>query len=127
MSRREKVQEAIKQEASSIIHDELKDPRIGFATVTKAEVSQDLKYAKIYVSVLGKKENVDATFVALNSAKGFIRRLLAQRLKMRFTPEISFKEDKSAEYSVYISKKIDELKNEQNETLVKNKRILKKT
>ncbi|MBL7197849.1 MAG: 30S ribosome-binding factor RbfA [Candidatus Omnitrophica bacterium] len=112
MSRREKVKEAIRQEVSSIIHDELKDPRIGFVTVTRTEVSPDLKYAKIYVSVLRKQESDTSTFKALESAKGYIRKLLAQRLKMRFTPEIAFKEDRSAEYSIYISKKIDELKNE---------------
>ena len=112
MSRREKVQEAIRQEVSSIIHEELKDPCIGFATVTRAEISPDLKYAKVYVSVLGKKKDDNSTFVALERAKGYIRRLLAQRLKLRFTPEIVFKEDKSVEYSIYISKKIDELKNE---------------
>ena len=112
MSRREKVQEVIKQEISSIIHGELKDPCIGFVTVTRVELSQDLKHAKIYVSVLGKQKSNNSTFVALGRAKGYIRRLLAQRLKMRFTPEIIFKEDKSIEYSIYISKKIDELKDE---------------
>lgn len=115
MSRREKVQEAIKQETSAIIHDELNDPRIGFATVTKVELSLDLKYAKIYVSVLGEQEKNNSTFVALEKAKGYIRKLLAQRIKMRFVPEIIFKEDKSAEYSIYISKKIDEIKNEDKE------------
>ncbi|MDD5006139.1 MAG: 30S ribosome-binding factor RbfA [Candidatus Omnitrophica bacterium] len=112
MSRKERVQEAIKQEVSSIIHDELKDPCIGFATVTRAEISQDLRHAKIYVSVLGKQKQDKSTFLALERAKGYIRRLLAQRLKLRFTPEIMFKEDNSAEYSVYIAKKIDELNNE---------------
>ncbi|MFH1622097.1 MAG: 30S ribosome-binding factor RbfA [Candidatus Omnitrophota bacterium] len=112
MSRKERVQEAIKQEVSSIIHDELKDPRIGFVTVTRTELSPDLRHARIFVSVLGKQELSNSTFKALGSAKGFIRKLLAQRLKMRFTPDITFKEDKSVEYSIYISKKIDELKNE---------------
>ena len=116
MSRRERVQEAIKQEVSSIIHDELKDPRIGFATVTRVEISPDLKYAKIYVSVLGKEKQDNSTFVALEKAKGFIRRLLAQRMKLRFTPEVACKEDRSAEYSIYISKKIDELKNENKQS-----------
>jgi len=114
MSRKEKVQEAIKKEVGLIIHNELKDPRIGFATVTKAEVTPDLRHAKIYVSVLGKQKNDKSTFKALESAKGYIRSLLAKRLKMRFTPEIMFKEDRSAEYSIYISKKIDEIKNEDN-------------
>ncbi|MDD5617840.1 MAG: 30S ribosome-binding factor RbfA [Candidatus Omnitrophica bacterium] len=110
MARRERVQEAIKEEVSSIIHDELNDPCIGFATVTRVELSSDLKYAKIYVSVLENKNN--KPFVALGRAKGYIRKLLAQRMKMRFVPELIFKEDNSAEYSVYIAKKIDELKNE---------------
>lgn len=108
MARRERVQEAIKEEVSSIIHDKLKDPCIGFATVTRVELSPDLKYAKIYVSVLGKKD--DKTFIALERAKGYVRKLLAQRIKMRFVPELSFREDNSAEYSIYIAKKIDELK-----------------
>lgn len=111
MSRKDKIQEAIKQEVSYIIHNELNDPRIGFVTVTKAEVSPDLKHARIYISALGQPQQNKATFVALEKAKGYIRKLLAQRLQMRFTPEIYFKEDKSGEYSVYISKKIDELKN----------------
>lgn len=110
MSRKDKVQEAIKQEVSSIIHDELHDPRIGFATVTKVDVSLDLKHAKIYVSVLGKSQQDNSTFIALDKAKGYVRKLLARRLKMRFVPEITFKEDRSIEYSVYISQKIDEIK-----------------
>jgi ribosome-binding factor A len=112
MARKERVQEAIKQEVSSIIHDELKDPRVGFVTVTKVEMSLDLRYAKVYVSVLGKQDTDKSTFKALDSAKGYIRKILAQRLKMRFVPVIMFKEDHSVEYSVYIAKKIDELKNE---------------
>jgi len=115
MARLDRVAEAIKQEASSIIHDELNDPRIGFATVTKVELSHDLKHAKIFVSVLGKEDTKD-TFKALESAKGFVRKLLAERLQMRYTPEILFKEDKSAEYSIYISKKLDELKDEKDKT-----------
>jgi len=115
MARRQKVEEAIKHEVSQIIQRELNDPGVGFATVTRVEVSQDLKYAKIFVSVLGEKKQVTKTFDALGRAKGFIRKLLAQRLRMRFVPEISFKEDRSSEYSVHISKIIDEIKNEQKE------------
>lgn len=112
MSRKEKVQEVIKQEVGLIIHDELKDPRIGFATVTKVELSKDLKHAKIYVSVLGSQKSLSSTFKALKSGNGFIRMLLAKRLKMRYTPDIMFKQDRSAEYSVLIAKKIDEIKDE---------------
>ncbi|MFC1708532.1 30S ribosome-binding factor RbfA [Candidatus Omnitrophota bacterium] len=112
MSRKDKVQEAIRQEVAAIIHDELKDPRIGFATVTRAEVTADLRHAKIYVSVLGKQKSANSTLKALESGKGYMRTLLAKRLKMRFTPDLMFKEDKSAEYSVEFAKKLEEIKNE---------------
>jgi len=112
MGRKDRVKEIIKQEVSSIIHDEVNDPRIGFVTVTRIEMSPDLRYATIFVSVLGQPKECEETFKALNSAKGFIRKLLAGRIRMRFIPDISFKQDKTIEYSVYISKKIDEIKDE---------------
>jgi ribosome-binding factor A len=110
MSRQDKVREALKQEISTIIHDELKDPRLGFVTVTRAEITADLRQAKIYFSVLGKDEDYKKTKEALNSAIGFIRRLIAQRIKLRFTPEIIFKEDRSSEYSVRIEEILQEIK-----------------
>lgn len=115
MARKDKVQEAIKEEVSAIMREDLSDPRIGFATITKVEVSADLKYAKIFVSVLAEKEQSEATFAALKNATGYVRKLLAERLRMRFVPEISFKEDASTAYSVYIAKKIDEIKEQTNQ------------
>jgi len=112
MSRKQKIEEAIKHEVSLIIQKELNDPGVGFATVTRVEASVDLKYAKIFVSVLGDKKQAEQTFDALKRARGFIRKLLSQRLRMRFVPDISFKQDDSSEYSVRISKIIDDLKNE---------------
>ena len=110
MSRRDKVAEAIRKEASLIIHDELKDPRLGFVTVTAVELSQDLRYARIFFSVLGKEEEYRKTKIALDSASGFIRRLIAQRVRLMFAPEIVFKEDRSSEYSVKIQEVLDEIK-----------------
>lgn len=110
MSRRDKVREAIKKEVSIIIHDELKDPRLGFVTITDVEVSQDLRYAKIFFSVLGKEEEHKKTKEALDSALGFIRKLIAQRIKLRFAPEIVFKEDKSIDYSIKIEEILNEIK-----------------
>ena len=110
MSRQDKVAEAIKKEVSLIIHDELKDPRLGFVTITAVEITQDLKYAKIFFSVLGKEEDRKKTKMALDSALGFIRRLLAQRIRLMFVPEIAFKEDKSSEYSVRMQEVLDEIK-----------------
>ena len=114
MSRKDKITEAIRKEVSLIIHDELKDPRLGFVTVTKVELTPDLRLAKIFYSVLGKEEEHKKTKEALDSALGFIRRLIAQRINLRFAPEIVFKEDRSGEYSVRIEEVLNELK-EQNE------------
>jgi ribosome-binding factor A len=110
MARCEKVKEAIKKEVSSIIHDELKDPRLGFVTVTDVELTKDMRYAKVFFSVLGKEEDYEKTKEALDSALGFIRRLIARRIQLRFTPEISFREDRSSEYSVHIQQVLDEIK-----------------
>lgn len=114
MARRDRVTEAIRKEVSLIIHEELKDPRLGFVTVTKVELTPDLRFAKIFYSVLGKEEEHKKTKEALDSALGFIRRLIAQRINLRFAPEIVFKEDRSGEYSVRIEEVLNELK-EQNE------------
>lgn len=107
MSRQEKVAEAIKQEVSIILHDELKDPRLGFVTVTGAEVTADLRQAKVFFSVLGQDEDYKKTKEALDSALGFIRRLIAQRIRLRFAPEIIFREDRSSEYSIRIQEVLD--------------------
>lgn len=81
----EKVQELIKQEVSKIILQELKDPRIGFVTVTQVDVSGDLKYAKIYVSLLGSQEEVKNTWAALQSSLGYLRREIGHRIKLRLS------------------------------------------
>lgn len=110
MSRQERVEEAIKKEVSIIIHDELKDPRVGFVTITRVELSKDLRNAKIFYSVLGKEESRKKTKLALDSALGYIRSLIAQRIDMRFATEIMFKEDHSTEYSVQIEKILNQIK-----------------
>jgi ribosome-binding factor A len=124
MSRADRVAQALKKEISSIIHDELKDPRLGFITITDIELTQDLRYAKVFFSVLGKEQDYKKTKEALDSALGFIRRLIAQRIRLRFTPEISFKEDRSSEYSIRIQEVLEEIK-ELNEPK-KSKRLHKK-
>lgn len=110
MARIDRVAGAIKREVSLIIHDELKDPRLGFITITRVELSADLRFAKIFYSVLGKEEEHKKTKEALDSGLGFIRRLIAQRINLRFAPEIVFKEDRSVEYSVRIEEVLNELK-----------------
>lgn len=115
MSRVEKVAEALKREISSIIHDELKDPRIGFITVLRIELTPDLRYARIYYSVLGNSKEKESTASTLEHAKGFIRKRVAQRLTLKFVPEIIFKEDRSVEESISIEEELKRLKREKDD------------
>ena len=100
----EKLQELIKQEMSKMLLKELKDPRIGFVTVTDVEMTGDLREAKIFVSVMGYEEQVKSSLEGLNSALGFVRREIGQRVRLRFTPEISFALDTSLDYGDHIQK-----------------------
>lgn len=100
----EKVQELMKQEISSIILRELKDPRIGFVTVTSVECTGDLREAKVYVSLMGNEQQVKDCWQGLKSSLGFVRREIGKRIRLRFTPEISFVVDKSLDYSDHIQK-----------------------
>ena len=100
----EKLQELIKQEMSKMLLTDLKDPRIGFVTVTDVEMTGDLRAAKIFVSIMGGSEQVKSSLEGLNSALGFIRREIGQRIRLRFTPEISFALDTSLDYGEHIQK-----------------------
>ena len=107
--RHQKAIAALKKEISSIVHDELKDSRLGFVTVMRVELTADLRYARVYYSVLGQEKEQKSTKEALESAKPFIRCLIAQRIKLRFVPEISFKLDRSVEYSIRIQEELDKI------------------
>ena len=100
----------VQKELSTIIRNEIKDPRIHpMTSVMAVEVAPDLKTCKAYISVLGEKEAKEATIKGLNSAEGYIRRQLAKNLNLRNTPEISFSLDESIEYGVNMSKLIDDV------------------
>ena len=122
MSRQEKIAEAIRQEASVIIHDKLNDPRLGFVTITNVEITHDLRFAKIFFSVLGDEAAYKKTKEALNSSLGYVRKLIAQRLSLRFAPEIAFYEDRSSEFSVRIEEVLNELKEKDGQTKPKKSR-----
>ena len=96
---------------SHIIMYDLKDPRIDpvRTTITKLEVTKDLKYCKVYISVLGDNDRKNDCIKGLESAKGFIRRELAAKLNLRNTPELTFTLDNSIEYGVEMAKKIDDI------------------
>ena len=102
--RLEKLQELIKQEVGKMLLYDIKDPRIGFVTVTEVEMTGDLREAKIYVSIMGNDEQIKDTMDGLKSALGFVRREIGKRIRLRFTPEISFAPDKSLDYSEHIQK-----------------------
>ena len=108
--RLEKVAEAIKQEVAVILQRGLKDPRVGFVTVTKVRVSADLQHATVYFSLLESHGNLSETEAGLKSASGYIRRLLGDRLHLRVTPEIVFHSDSTVVDSFRISKLLDSLK-----------------
>ena len=111
----EKVQELMKQEISQIILRELKDPRIGFVTVTSVECTGDLREAKVYVSLMGNESQVKSCWMGLNSSLGFIRREIGKRIRLRVTPEISFALDKSLDYSAHIQELLLKIKAEESE------------
>ena len=111
----EKVQELMKQEISQIILRELKDPRIGFVTVTSVECTGDLREAKVYVSLMGNESQVKACWSGLNSSLGFIRREIGKRIRLRVTPELSFALDKSLDYSAHIQELLLKIKAEEGE------------
>jgi ribosome-binding factor A len=112
--RMNRISEEIRKEISDIIRTEVKDPRIAeMFTIVKTEVTGDLRYAKVYVSVLGTEEQSKSTLEGLKKAAGFIRRELGSRLDIRYTPELQFVLDHSIEYSVEISRKLNELRKEE--------------
>lgn len=110
--RRKRLAEEIKKQIGSIIRDELRDPRIGFVTVTRVELSSDLRVGKVYFSLLGSKKQLRSTQIGLDRSTGFIRKLLSQRIKSRYIPEIIFKLDENIEYSIHISSILEKIKRE---------------
>lgn len=113
--RERKVAEFLKEEISQIIRREVKDPRIGFVSITDVEVSGDLRHAKVFVSVYGDDTEKEETMAGLEKATGFIRKLVGERITTYHTPEIIFRYDDSIEHGVYISNLIKEVREEEKE------------
>ena len=100
--RMEKVQELMKQEISKILLQDVKDPRIGFVTVTDVHCSPDLRNARVFVSLMGSEEQMKDCWKGLKSCSGYIRRELGSRVRLRYTPELTFALDTSLAYSAQI-------------------------
>jgi ribosome-binding factor A len=103
-----RVNEAIREVLSEAL-PELKDPRIGFVTVTGVETSPDLRHARVFVSVLGSVEKRDRTLAGLTAAHGLLQGKIARELRLKRTPQLAFEYDPSVERGVRMSKLIDEL------------------
>ena len=105
----DRISEEVRREVDAIIREDLNDPRIdGTFSVTRADVTGDLRFAKIYVSVL-EDDKRDGLMEALKNAKGYIRRALGKRMIIRYSPELIFVSDKNIEYGVHIAKVLAEV------------------
>ena len=101
--RADRVNALLQRELGTIISEELRDPRIAFSTVTAVEITDDLRSARVHVSVLGDEEQIASTMIALEEAKAYLRHELGTRTDLRYVPELSFVNDRSAERSARIA------------------------
>lgn len=113
--RSNRVAEQMKKELSEIISRKLKDPRIGFVTVTDVDVTGDLQQATVYISVLGDETVKENTLLGLSKSKGFIRSEIGQRIRLRKTPELSFEFDTSVAYGNRIDSLLRDIKEPKEE------------
>jgi ribosome-binding factor A len=110
MGRRlDKISTQLVKELSELIHNELTDPRIGFVTITHAEVSPDLSHARVFFTVLGSEKERKSTYYGLRSAAGYLKHALMERLKLKRIPELEFVYDESVDKSMQIYEKIIEI------------------
>jgi ribosome-binding factor A len=105
-----RVGDLIRREVSFILEKELRDPRLGFVTVTGTDVTPDLRSARIYVSVLGDDDKVKENLKALKGAEKYVRYLIAERIRLKYVPEISFHIDQSQIYGERIDRILKEVK-----------------
>ena len=108
--RADRVNALLQRELGTLISEELSDPRIAFSTVTAVKVTDDLRSARVHVSVLGDEEQIASTLKALEEAKGYLRHELGSRTELRFVPELAFSSDRTAEQSARIAALLREAK-----------------
>jgi ribosome-binding factor A len=114
--RPERLKAFVQENIGDIIQNQLKDPRIGFVSVTSVDVSRDARYARVYVSVFGDDEAKKSALKALDSASGYVRNQLGTRLSMFHTPEIHFRLDESLEHAAEINAIIQDLHRKEGDT-----------
>ena len=106
-TRTERLSDLIRDEVSRLLLREIKDPRIGFVTITGASVSPDLRHARVFVSVLGSPAEREDTLAGLRSAHGFLQRRVAGELRLKHTPTLTFEHDDTLDRAMRISELID--------------------
>jgi ribosome-binding factor A len=111
--RSERLGQEIKEEVAAIISSELKDPRIGFVTVTRVELTADLRSARIHVGILGDEKQRGKTLSGLRQATGYVRRELGRRIRMRHTPEIEFQYDAGLDATDRVAALLEEVKSDE--------------
>ena len=109
-ARTDRLSQQLQQEIASIVQFELKDPHIGFVTITKVALSKDLSHAKVGFSCLGDERAREQAQASLDRASGYVRSLVKKRLRLKIIPEIVFRFDESVAHSIALSAKLDELK-----------------
>ncbi|KGK88510.1 MULTISPECIES: 30S ribosome-binding factor RbfA [unclassified Clostridium] len=110
-----RINEEVRREVSDIIQRELKDPRVNtMVSVTKVDVTKDLSYAKVYVSIFGDEESKNITLQALKNSSGFIRREVGHRIKLRVTPQILIELDNTIEQGMHIDEILSKIKKERD-------------
>lgn len=107
-ARMRRVNEVIREVLGAAISTELKDPRIGFVTVTDVDTSADLRAARVFVSVLGSQSEREQTLEGLDSAHGFLQGRIASELRIKRTPTLSFHYDETVEQGVRISRLLED-------------------
>jgi ribosome-binding factor A len=110
--RSEKVADLIQKEISQMLVKSVKDPRIGFVTITRVTVSEDCRFAKVYYSIAGTQAERKSSMKGLESAKGYVRKELGRRIRLRYTPDIMFQFDPSIEYAIHMEELIHSLHQE---------------
>lgn len=106
-----RINEEMKRELSNIIQNELKDPRMSaMVSITRVEVTKDLRYAKVFVSIFGKEEEKSSTLSALKSSAGFMRKEVGHRINLRHTPELVIEVDNSIEHGMHIDLLLQKIK-----------------
>ena len=121
--RSDRVEGQLKKEISKILQEDTKDPRIGFVTITRIDLTKNLRYARIYFSILGDDDAKEESLKGIKSSIGYIRKLIAERMNLRYVPELYFKLDNSIEYSINLEKTFERIKHEHKDSQAGDKEV----